>query len=112
MAGTDITLPVEPFISVGGGILIALVTGCFALLSIWLKRRLDNLDNTAQHAADLARPTGNGYAGRTEEALADLKKAIDLIGRDVGGIRSEARETNRRLNRVDERLTNHLEGRT
>lgn len=106
--GSEITLPVEPFISLGGVLIATLVTGGFGLLGIYLKSRLDNLGRrvtesangahdakrAAEAAVTLSAPTGNGYASRTEQALARIEDRLGSL--------------DNRIERVTTRLERHL----
>jgi len=77
-----------------GGILVALIQST---------RRQASL------AAERSAPTGNGYAGRTEAALARLEAIAESTQRDIGGLRAEVRATRRQLDHTARRLDRHLE---
>lgn len=94
-SATDITLPVEPFISVGGLIIVAFVTGGFGLLSIWLSAKFKRVESQTA-------PTGNGYADRTEAALTTIAEAVQRVER-------QGESTNRRLDTLTDRFNDHLE---
>lgn len=108
LPATEITLPIEPFVSVGTPIIVACIGVFGGALHLWLKSRFERLERQTA-------PTGDGYASRTEEALADLKTALERVSsdvgdvrRDVGGVRSEQRATNSRLDTLTDRFNDHL----
>lgn len=90
-----------------GGLLSPIVTVIVSLVLGWFLNRIDKkadrAGNAAALAAQRAAPTGNGYAQRTEDALSWLKA-------EVGGIRADHRDTNRRLDALTTRVNAHLEG--
>lgn len=94
LAGSEVTLPVEPFISVGGLVLCAIITGCFTVLGIWLSAKFRRVE---QQTA----PTGNGYARRTEESLDRLERGMYAIAGDL-------RDTNHRVDRLADRFNDHI----
>ncbi|MEJ7633259.1 hypothetical protein [Aeromicrobium sp.] len=113
---SDITLPIEPFISLGGGIIITMLTGGFGLLSIWLNKRLNRIDTSASKAAELAEPTGNGFALEIKETLARQDRTLGRIereltthGRDIGGIREEQRTERVERIALAHALSHHIE---
>lgn len=87
----EITLPVEPFISVGGGILIALVTGGFGLLSIWLNKRLNTIDAKADQAPTVVRELDDGFKEKVTQSLDAIVATQHEQTKDIGGLRQENR---------------------
>lgn len=94
----EVTSPVShgrDYITLGGGIIMTMlgVIGSVLVALIQSNRRLTKRGmRAAETAAERAEPTGNGYADRTEKALARIE-------RDIGGIREEQRTE--RLERID-----------
>lgn len=54
--------------------------------------------DNSQEAADLSRPTGNGYAGRTEDGLAEIKKMMTEANQ----------QTRESLIRIETKVDGHL----
>lgn len=76
----NVSIPVEPFLTLG----TAVIAGILGLLGIWLKARLDRIDQTTA-------PTGNGFAARTDDRL-------DWLVNEFGGMRSDLRTLTNRFN--------------
>lgn len=98
---TTITLPIEPFISLGTPIIVATITGFFGLAGIWLTKRLNKIER-------LAAPTGNGFAKSTTDNLDAVLDAVREIKRDVGGLRQDVRATTGRLDHLTTRFDDHI----
>lgn len=90
----DITIPVEPFVSIGTPILVAFVTGCFGLLYLWAKPKFERIESQTRNAP-----------GDQVDGL----DPIDYLVREVGGIRSDLRTLGKRVDAVTNRFNDHLE---
>lgn len=93
------------YITTGGVIICTLVTSTTAVLVALIQsnRRLTKRSlKAAETAADRSEPTGNGFA-------LDVREALKRIELDVGGIRSDQRATNHRLDTLTNRFNKHME---
>ena len=92
--GTDITIPIEPFVSIGTPILVAFVTGCFGLLYLWAKPKFERIESQTAPA-----PTDQ----------TDGLTQLDYLVREIGGVRGDLRALGRRVDAVTNRFNDHLE---
>lgn len=88
---------ITTMLGVIGSVLVALIQSNRRLT----KRGMEAAETAADRAgtaAERAEPTGNGYADRTEKALARIEATQLQQSRDIGGIREEQRTE--RLERI------------
>jgi hypothetical protein len=92
LPAAEITLPIEPFVSLGGVLISVIVTGCFGLLSIWLNKRLNTIDTkTGEGAGTVVRELDPEFKAKVTEALEAIQNTQATQGRDIGGLREENR---------------------
>lgn len=87
------------FISAGTYVLVTLITVLGSVQIALITRA----SNNAKKAADLAEPTGNGYASSTTASLQQLERSVQSLH---GRMDERARHANRRNEHLDEVLTN------
>jgi hypothetical protein len=90
----DVTIPVEPFVSIGTPILVAFVTGCFGLLYLWAKPKFERIESQT------AAPATTQVDGLDRD---------DWLVREVGGIRSDLRHLGQRVDTITNRFNDHLD---
>lgn len=92
-------------ITTGGQVLIALVTGFFAIQVALIQSGR----KAAKLAAERSAPTSNGFASTTTETLDEVKESLKAVSRDVAGIRSELRTERTERIRLAEKVDQLLE---
>lgn len=91
---SDITIPIEPFVSIGTPILVAFVTGCFGVLYLWVKPKFERIESqTATRESDQV----------------DGLDPLDYLVREVGGIRSDMRVVVKRVDTLNDRFNKHID---
>lgn len=74
-------------------ITVALITQIAALAIAWLGRKeAHRAREQAREAADLARPTGNGFAGRVEAALKEIRQEVRAVRQEAADDRAALAE--------------------
>jgi len=92
--GTDITIPIEPFVSIGTPIIITVIGGCFTLLGFWLKPKFERLES---------------QTAPTPTDQTDGLTQLDYLVREIGGVRGDLRALGSRVDTITNRFNNHLD---
>ena len=77
-APEDVIFRWATLLTVQGVMFAGIIFGYFST-----RNKVRDVSDQATLAAELARPTGNGYAGRSEAALADIKATVIRVEQKV-----------------------------